>query len=430
MKRFLSLGKAAVAMTLALGFCAVPAFSQGTGKTITMIHYNAPPEATSDANSQAFYAVLEKYRKAHPDVTIKDEFITHDNYELKLKNMVASNSLPDVYFSKPDLFPVLREKGLIAPISAYLNADKAYAASFKEGAFNDFNQAGVVWGVPFQLQSNHVVFYNKDLLKKAGYSEFPKTMEDFVEMCKKIKATGVTPIAMGNKGKWLAPSIILNTMVYRYTDGAWFDSLYNKKGAKFTDDAFVSAARLMKTLVDLGAFNPDMNSLSNDQQRDVYYSGTAAMFIEGSWAVAQVIANAPADVKAATGLAVLPPVKGKEKFANIVAGGAGWAVCMNGKIPEARKKMVLDFVKGVFGQEYADISASKGGQPAIKPKIDASKLDPIQAAYSQLPLIFAPIIDVQCPAKIVDVYYNDLQDLLIGKLSPEDYAKHVEAVNN
>ena len=430
MKRAFSIIGAAFAVVVAFGFCAVPAFSQSADKTITMIHYNAPPDATADANAQAFYAMLEKYRKAHPDITLKDEFITHDNYELKLKNMVASSSLPDVYFSKPDLFPVLRDKGLITSISPYLKADPAYFSAFKSGAFNDFNQAGAIWGVPFQLQSNHVVFYNRELLKKAGYSDFPKTMEDFVEMCKKLKSTGVTPIAMGNKGKWLAPSIILNTMVYRYTDGAWFDSLYNKKGAKFTDEPFVSAAKLMKTLVDLGAFNSDMNSLSNDQQRDVYYSGTAAMFIEGSWAVAQVIANAPADIKAATGLAVLPPVKGKEKFANIVAGGAGWAVCINGKIPEARKKLAMDFVKEVFGQDYANISASVGGQPAMKPKIDTSKLDPIQVAYAQLPLSFAPIIDVQCPAKIVDVYYNDLQDLLIGKLSPEDYAKHVEAVNN
>ena len=40
-------------------------------------------------------------------------------------------------------------------------------------------------------------FYNKELLKKAGYDSFPEdSWEDFWKMCDDLKAAGITPIAM------------------------------------------------------------------------------------------------------------------------------------------------------------------------------------------------------------------------------------------
>ena len=395
-------------------------------KEITMIHFMSP--AQDDANSKAFAATMSAYRENHPDVTVSDEFIQHDNYEMKLKTMAATQSLPDLYYSKPDLFPLLRENDLLASVDGILDADPAFASVYKAGAFNDFIQEGETWAFPFQLQSNHVVYYNKDLLARAGYSEFPKTMDEFVQACSDLDAMGVVPFVIGNKGKWLVPSCIFNTMVYRYTDADWFNSLYNSTGARFTDAPFVDAARKLVELREAGAFNDDLNSIDNNQQRTVFYSGEAAMFVEGSWALGPVIENATEDFKSKVGLAVLPPVEGHEDLANIVAGGAGWGICINGGIDADQDALVTEYIKEVYGQNFADLSAQNGGFPAIVPEIDASELDELQAAYNQLPLEFAPIFDVQLSSTIVDVFYNDLQKLLMGSLTPEEYASNVEAV--
>ncbi len=419
-----------------LALCAAALFAAGSKdagaakaqKKVRIMHFMSPTQA--DANDKAFAASLAKFRSENPDFAVEDEFIQHDNYEVKIKTMIAAKDLPDVYYSKPDLFPVLRENGLIMSVDELLSADPAFAKTFKDGAFNDFTVEGKTWGFPFQLQSNHVVYYNKEIFRKAGVAEFPKTMEGFEEAVKKIRAAGFVPIAMGNKGKWLMPSCIFNTMVYRYTDAAWFASLYNKSGAKFTDAPFVEAAKLTARLVASGAFNKDMNSIDNNQQRVLFYSGEAAMFIEGSWALAAVIENASSALKPNLGVAVLPPVAGKESFGNTVAGGAGWAICINPKnLTDERKAAVFAFVKQMYGQFYADTAAANGGFPAIVPNINEASLDPLQVAYGKLPLKFAPIFDVQLPSKIVDVFYNDMQELLQGLISPEEYARRVEAVN-
>jgi len=393
---------------------------------ITMIHFYSP--VPDDANSNGFAKTMSEFRSKNPGITVSDEFIQHDNYEMKLKTMVATQSLPDVFLAKPDLFPVLRENGLILSVDDILSADSKFASAYKSGAFSDFEQEGKTWGFPFQLQSNHVVYYNKDLFAKAGYPEFPKTMDEFLQACKDLNSMGVIPFAMGNKGKWLAPSCIFNTMAYRYVGPEWFDSLYNDKGAKFTDEGFVDAARLMVDMVNSGAFNEDMNSIDNNQQRTLLYSGEAAMFVEGSWALGPVIDNTKGtELEGKIGLAVLPPANGHKDLANLVAGGAGWAVCINASMPEEHKAVVVQFVKEVFGQTFANTAAMNGGFPAMVPQIDASQLSPLQVEYNKLPLAFGPIFDVQLPATIVDVFYNDLQKLLMGSISPEDYAANVEA---
>ena len=73
----------------------------------------------------------------------------------------------------------------------------------------DLNEAGVglyqvdgkQYGVPFDL--GMVGFwYNKELFEKAGISAPPATWGEFLDAVGKLKAAGITPIALGGKEKW------------------------------------------------------------------------------------------------------------------------------------------------------------------------------------------------------------------------------------
>ncbi|MCY1150885.1 MAG: extracellular solute-binding protein [Sphaerochaetaceae bacterium] len=398
------------------------------GKSISMIHFMSPAYEAGDANDKAFAASMAEYRENHPDINVADEFVQHDNYQVKIKTMIASNTLPNVYYSKPDLFPLLRENNMIMPLTDMIETDPEFKALFKEGAFNDFIFDGDIWAIPFQLQSNHVVYYNKAMFREVGFNEFPKTMSEFKDLVSKLKNAGYIPISMGNKGRWLNPSCIFNTMVYRFTDASWFNSLYNDEGATFNDKPFVDAAKLMSELVSLGAFNEDMNSIDNNQQRVLFYNEEAAMFIEGSWALGPVMDNMSEEQLKNVGLAILPAIDGMPEYANIVAGGPGWGIVINPDMSEATKDVVIEFVKELYGQTFANAAAANGGFPAVKPMIDEDALHPLQVAYNNIDFEFAPIFDVQLPGSIVDVFYNDMQQLLINEITPEEYAQNIENV--
>ena len=57
----------------------------------------------------------------------------------------------------------------------------------------------------------NVFFYRKDLFEKAGIKSEPKTWDEFLDACKKLKASGVAPIAVAARDSW--------------TLAAWFDYL-------------------------------------------------------------------------------------------------------------------------------------------------------------------------------------------------------------
>ena len=48
------------------------------------------------------------------------------------------------------------------------------------------------------------MFYNKSVFSKAGINTMPRTWDEFLSLCAKLKSRGITPIALGSKNRWPA----------------------------------------------------------------------------------------------------------------------------------------------------------------------------------------------------------------------------------
>ncbi len=61
---------------------------------------------------------------------------------------------------------------------------------------------GKVYGLPNGLGATGIV-YNKKVVAEAGYSEFPKTLDELYDLADKLaKMGGVVPLAINSKDKW------------------------------------------------------------------------------------------------------------------------------------------------------------------------------------------------------------------------------------
>ena len=60
---------------------------------------------------------------------------------------------------------------------------------------------GKKWGVPYTYYQ-WGIYYNKDVYKKAGITEEPKTWDEFIANCEKIKAAGADCLTTGTKALW------------------------------------------------------------------------------------------------------------------------------------------------------------------------------------------------------------------------------------
>lgn len=398
----------------------------GLSGSFSFFHFH---EDDGAGTSKAFWNAANKFMEENPNVNIEFVFTDSNNYQEKLTTLMAGDELPDVWLSKGDMLPTFADAGKIQAADQYISADSDWANAYVEGAFADCTYDGTQWGVPFQMQANCIGVYNAAIFEECGIDKWPETWGELIEDCEKIKAAGYTPIAMGNKDQWLAESAVYNTYAYKYIDQAWFDSLANNQGAKFTDEAFVRALTGFQNIAQY--FNEDMNSIDQDEMFALYYNKQAAMFFDGAWSVGTMIDNCPADVLSSTHVGLMPAVEGESGTKFDTAAGAGWNYLISSGLEGDDLTACLAFLKAVTTGEYADDALQQGFISAGKTvNADTSTLEPLFAEYYELAATMnnCSIFDCVLPAEVGSgVLYADTQQLIAGTMTPEDMAADLQS---
>ncbi|MFO7161536.1 MAG: extracellular solute-binding protein [[Clostridium] cellulosi] len=425
----------ALAMTASLSACSnnsttSESKSSSSDEKITLSVMHMFPKSNTDGNSIAYNKALDEFKKANPNIIINEEALGNNTYETKIAAVAAGNQLPDLFIYKGSMLDMFINNKLINAVDDVLDKDPEWKNGFYDGIFNDFVKDGKTYGIPFQKLDTHLIFYNTKIFNDVGISELPTTWAGFVDAIKKIKAKGLTPISLGNKDNWVAESCILSTLADRFTGPDWFDSIKNKGGAKFTDPEFVQALTTLQELAKIGAFNSDMNSLDNMQQKTAYYNGKAAMFMEGNWAISSVVNDAPKEISENTSLAILPAVDGGKGDALDNSAGAAWSWNVNANVTGAKRDAAFKFIKAVTDSHYATIAVENNAFPASKPeKVDNSKLASLSVKYLDISAKFkpVPIYDSQLPADLINVMNTGIQSLMINKMTPQELAQKIQA---
>ncbi|MGC4067763.1 MAG: ABC transporter substrate-binding protein [Polyangiaceae bacterium] len=68
---------------------------------------------------------------------------------------------------------------------------------------DDVTIDGKVYGMPVNIHRENTLLYNKQIFDDNGL-EPPTTVEEFLTVCDKLKAAGVTPVATAYQG-WIPP---------------------------------------------------------------------------------------------------------------------------------------------------------------------------------------------------------------------------------
>lgn len=401
----------------------------GKAEAVTLTFLNDQVEAVEGGAAISFDNALARLTKEHPEITIKQEKVADQAEYTKVKTLAAGNELPDMYVSKGDLLDMLISNNLVGSIEQDLNGDENWKNQFLPGAFDVFTRGDQIYAVPCTLKSTSLIFYNENIFKEAGIDQFPQTWSEFMTAIDKIKAKGYTPISLGNKEQWVAQSCILSELADRITGTDWFNSIkYREGGAKFTDPDFVKSLQALKDLSTQGAFNSDMNSLDNMQQRTPYYNKKAAMMIEGAWAIGDMDKDCPKDVLGATKVALIPAVEGGKGNPTAMSGGASVGFMMN-NLSGAKRDAAILVLKALSSPEFGSEMTEFNKFPAVKPgDYDTSKISDLAKQYNDLVEkgSFVPVYDIQLTPAVIDVINSGLQQLLINGISPEDLAKKIQ----
>jgi raffinose/stachyose/melibiose transport system substrate-binding protein len=268
-------------------------------------------------------------------------------------------------------------------------------------------------------------WYNKSLFEKAGITQPPATWTDFLDAVKKLKAAGITPIAVGEKDKWPGHFYWVY-LAMRIGGQAAFDKAYTRQGS-FADQPFIDAGARLKELVDLQPFQNGFLGAGYGDHIAVMANGQAAMELMGQWAPGANRGSAQ-DVDTynkTLGWFPFPSVAGGAGDASdALGGGDGFAVGKNAP-PEA-----IQFVRFLTSVENQTAMAKAG--LAVPPTVKGAEAgldDPLikevqqragAAKYYQL------YYDQYLPPAVGQAVNDATQELFAGTGTPEQVAQTIE----
>jgi multiple sugar transport system substrate-binding protein len=170
--------------------------------------------------------------------------------------------------------------GQVADVKKYLDA-WGLTDELEPAALKFWTEPEGIAGFPFTgFNFNWPIWYNMDLLAKAGVTTVPATTDALIDTAKMLRAAGIQPMALGG-GDWPAQNFMY-WMVEQYVKPDAVQPLFSKGGFCANPDA-VKGLDLLGQLRDAGVFIDNVQGFSNDQMVTTYVTGKAAMMPAGSW---------------------------------------------------------------------------------------------------------------------------------------------------
>lgn len=149
---------------------------------------------------------------------------------------------------------------------------------------------GALKVIPYQPYTSGV-WYNKDMFEAAGIEKAPETFDELLEVCQKLKDSGVNPMTC-DQGDGTALLVGYQLGRYLGQDGV-NDLIDNVRWAELPEAK--KAAEDIYTLFANGYMSPYAPSNYPDGQNELGY-GESAMLLQASWVPNEVVQNTGAEL--------------------------------------------------------------------------------------------------------------------------------------
>lgn len=273
----------AVAGALALAGCggggnAQSGAAEGAGGSSQVTIWTLTQDGTQ---REAWDALVAAFNVEYPDIKVVTEERSVDAHKDAMRQAAGTDALPDIYryWGGPGLGGELVRVGASADISS-LYDEYGWEEFLSGAALANATQYGGHHGVPM-IQANEAIFYNKALFAEAGITETPKTWDELEAAAEKLLAAGITPIEFGGTVNWHVMRL-LDNLIETNCGAETADNLTSGDGnwaeEPCVTESFEELQRWGETF-----FNTGYMGISNDDSSQLFYTGQAAMALEGDW---------------------------------------------------------------------------------------------------------------------------------------------------
>jgi len=264
--------------------------SQGPAKLTFVTVANGDPE------KQAFDDIFAAFNKKTQN-TVEQQILPNVNeYENIIKTRFATNDPPDVFyfFTGANEYNTLQATKNLVEFSG-----QPWLKDLSSAVKSFYTVEGKIYGMPWGSYNALGVFYNKEDFAKLGLTP-PKNYADFLAICAKLKAAGITPLYEAGKTGWPVQIFSLagfQTFVLPTIGGMEGVKKLGNNTLRIKDIPEIRKVFEMQyALKTKGYYNKDLASGTYENQQAAIATGSAAMVLQGDWMLPSVAKNYPKDV--------------------------------------------------------------------------------------------------------------------------------------
>lgn len=389
-----------------------------TGEKVELTFYY--PIAVGGPLTETIEGMAREFTKLHPNITVKPVYTgSYADTTVKAQAGVQSKTPPDVaVLLSTELFSLL-DMNAIIPLDDFIakeGGDK-YLSDFYPAFKANSQTGGKTYSIPFQ-RSTIVLYYNKELFKKAGLDpeKAPQTWEEMRDAAKKLTKDGTWGLEIPVSGfaYWMLQTFALQNGKNLMTEDGkkvMFNTPENIEGLQYWSDLAMKDKVMPQGVTEWGTVPSD------------FLEGKTAMMYHTTGNLSNVKKNAKFDF----GVGYLP----RNKSFGSPTGGGNLYIFKD--IDKKKQEAAWEFIKFMTETERAAQWSIDTGYVAVKKsayetermKKYAAEFPQALVARDQLQYASAEL-STHNNGKVTKALSDQVQAVLTGSLQPAEALKKAQ----
>lgn len=217
--------------------------------------------------------VISNYESDHPQVKIKWIDVPFSEGEKRTLAAVMTDCPPDLINLNPDFSALLAQKGTLWEI------DSTRLSEFTPDILESLKYNDKIYSIPWYATSA-ITIYNKDLFKKSGLKNLPKTYDELTSISEKIKTkTGAYSYL---------PTITENDTMVKILNKYGVSEIEN-----FNSEKSQEVFNMFKNLYQKGLIPPETITMTHREALEQYMAGKIVFYQGGANFLNMIKENAP-----------------------------------------------------------------------------------------------------------------------------------------
>ena len=349
------------------------------------------------------YQCIEDFT-AETGIQVEIQYMPLADSRKQINIMVASDSLPDVMDVDNTDTATYAKMGILADITDHVNSelelDQYYSSILGQNQYE-----GRYYGLPF-TSNNLCLYYNQELLDKAGVTEVPASWDEVLEACGKLKEIGVNGFGVAGSQ---TTDTTFQMWPFIWGSGSDVDHIDSPET--------VETLKFYETMVENKYMSTEVVNYNSGDNANKFIAGKTAMIVDGPWRLSSIQADAGFEF----GVAKIP--EGNAGFKTVL-GGHNFAISNTGNVD-----LSWEFVKYMNRPEvmvkYSEAENYIPSRKDVAAESEYFAKEPIRTFVEMQD--YAVAMPVENYNKISDILIEMWQSVVLGAKDPEQAAKDAGA---